>query len=472
MEIKDITTCKRIHFTGIKGIAMASLASVCTSRGIVVTGSDVPGHFPTDEILENIHVHVWENFSKEHIEESKPDVVIYTGAHHGIENPEVEAAQRVGIPVIPHGKALGLFMASQKRISIAGCHGKTTTSAMVSTILTLSNEDPSYAVGCGWIFPIGVPGRTGRGTWFVAEADEYVTDPAHDKTPRFMWQKPDICCITNIDFDHPDVYDTIDDIKIAYQKLVDTVSKDGYVVCNGDDQMSEFLTAKATMLRVGKKVTCDYVITNEKFSEKRTSFDLLCPDKTRMTIFLGVPGNHNISNAAQAAVVSLLIGCKRDDVVRSLALFTGTRRRFELIKESEGISYYDDYAHHPHEIEATLKAARLWFPNRRIIVVFEPHTYSRTKALLNEFGTALSNADIAIVSAIYASARENDTLGVTGKDIVSEIQKHSQHAVYKETADSIRGYLKDVIKPGDVVIFMGAGDIYLWSRKVVENISL
>jgi UDP-N-acetylmuramate--alanine ligase len=472
MEITDINSLKRVHFTGIKGIAMAALASVCVSRGMRVTGSDVPGSFPSDEILKKIGVSVLVGFSENHITETKPYVVIYTGAHHGLDNPEVVAAKNLGIPVLPHGKALGLFMASKKRISIAGCHGKTTTSAMVSTILTLSKQDPSYAVGCGWIFPIGVPGHSGRGKWFVAEADEYVTDPTHDKTPRFLWQHPNICCITNIDFDHPDVYDTIEDVKVAYQKLVDTVPEDGSIVCNGDDRMSEYLNANAKILRVGKNETCDYVITNEKFSEKHSSFDLLCPDKTRMTIVLGVPGNHNISNAAQAAVVSLLAGCSKNDVMRTLALFTGTRRRFELIKESKGIVYYDDYAHHPHEIEATLHAAKLWFPNRRIIVVFEPHTYSRTKALLHEFGTALSNADIAIVSAIYASARENDTLGITGNHIVSEILTHDAHAVYKENPELIIGYMKDILRSGDVVIFMGAGDIYLWSRTVVEKVSV
>jgi UDP-N-acetylmuramate--alanine ligase len=472
MEINDINTCKHVHFTGIKGIAMAALASVCTSRGMIVTGSDVPGHFPSDEILGKIHSHVWEDFSVDHIQEAKPDVVIYTGAHHGVENPEVTAAIDLGIPVIPHGKALGLFMAPKKRISIAGCHGKTTTSAMVATILTVSKQDPSYAVGCGWIFPIGVPGNSGKGPWFVAEADEYATDPAHDKTPRFMWQKPDICCITNIDFDHPDIYDTIDDIKTAYQNLVDTIPAEGLVVLNGDDKMSDCITSKSTIIRVGRNANCDYVVTNEKFLEQQISFELVCPDTSRLSCTLSVPGRHNILNAAQAAVVSLLAGCTKKDVASSLASFTGTRRRFEKLSESKGIVYYDDYAHHPHEIEATLQAAKLWFPNRRIIAIFEPHTYSRTKALLPEFGKALSKADIAVVSAIYASARENDTLGLTGNHVVEEIRRYSSGAMYIENHDKIPEYLKEILKSGDVVIFMGAGDIYLWSRRVIEQISL
>jgi len=200
-----ITKAKNIHFVGIKGIAMASLAVWAKEAGKLITGTDIEEHFPSDEVLSKAGISVDVGFDEKHIDTHKPDLVIYTGAHGGRDNEEVIEAQKRNIPVLPHGKALGQVMEGKRQITVAGSHGKTTVTAMIAMILAKAGLDPSYAIGSGMISGLGLPGHFGRGEWFVAEGDEYVTDPGHDQTPRFLWQKPEILVITNIDLDHPDV---------------------------------------------------------------------------------------------------------------------------------------------------------------------------------------------------------------------------------------------------------------------------
>lgn len=453
---------KRIHFVGIKGVAMAALAVWYKEAGYTVSGSDVQDEFPTDEVLAQGGITAWE-FSPKNITNIRPDLVIYTGAHGGRDNDEVVEASALGIPVLPHGKALGLVMKGKKQISVAGSHGKTTTTAMIATILSSVGYDPSYAIGCGEIRGLGLSGHCGKKDIFVAEADEYVTDPNHDATPRFLWQKPDVLVVTNIDFDHPDVYGSLAEVQKAFVKLQ---HQSKVTIVNADDAASGVLSAASTY---GFSPRAEFRATNIGFGAERTFFTLNQNGMKLTDITLKVPGRHNVLNAAAAAVAAKQLGLTWAQIAKGLLVFGGTKRRFEFVGQIGDSRVYDDYAHHPAEIKAQLTAVREWFPHSRIIVVFQPHTYSRTKALMREFSGAFTAAQEVILTDIYSSARETDTLGISGKTLVEETAKHHANVLYAPDYSSVSRTLRQHMQQGDIIIFMGAGDIYGWSKRFIEK---
>ncbi len=463
---------RRIHFVGMKGIAMAALAVWCKEAGFVVSGTDVEEEFPSDEVLATAGISVSTGFDAARITDAHPQLVIYTGAHGGMDNPEVQTAIAQGIPVLPHGKALGMAMAGKRQISVAGCHGKTTTTAMIATMLKTAGHDPSYAVGCGQISGLGLPGHNGSGQWFVAEADEYVTDPTHDATPRFLWQKPEIAVVTNVDYDHPDVYGSLKDVQKAFAAFVRQQKGLRVTIVNADDPASQHIIRSSkgnTVITYGTSSQADYRISRVEFGRERTVFQL---DRSGMAVtefFLKIPGKHNVLNATAAAIGCFSLGLSWEVIGRGLAAFGGTKRRFEKIGTIRGVAVYDDYAHHPKEILATTTAARAWYPNSRLIVVFQPHTYSRTHALMNEFSFAFGEANIVLLTDIYASKRESDTLGITGKTLTMEVKKHHSNVLYTPAYEDVASYLRKIMRSGDVIIYMGAGDIYAWSRTFVKE---
>lgn len=428
-----VNKSKRIYFVGIKGVAMAALAIWAKEAGKTVAGGDVMEEFPTDEELKKAGIVVHDGFNEAHLAAFQPDMVIYTGAHSGRDNPQVVYAKEHAIPSLPHGKALGLAMKRKRQISIAGSHGKTTTSAMIATILTEAGLDPSYAIGCGSIRGLGAAGHAGRGDWFVAEADEYVTDPGHDATPRFLWQKPEVLVVTNIDFDHPDVFSDLAAVQKVFVGLQQKQVGQKLTVINANDPASAVLASGENVVTFG-------------FSKKLSELKLQ------------VPGAHNMLNAAAAVASCSGIGIGWEAIKRGLERFGGTKRRLEKLGEFRGALVYDDYAHHPKEIEATIAALRDQYPKKRLIVVFQPHTYSRTKALLTDFTRALARADIAIVTDIYASARETQT---------EEGLAQRLGGVYIPTRNDVSEWLAKERKEDDVIVFMGAGDIYKWARKMI-----
>lgn len=468
MEILACAT--RIYFVGIKGVAMAALAIYCKEKGIKVAGSDVADEFPTDEELKKVNISVFTGFDGAHVAgKRKPDAVIFTGAHGGRDNPEVVAAAASGIPVFAHGQALGMIMQGKRQIVVAGSHGKTTTSAMIATILQSAKLDPSYAIGCGGITGVAAAGHFGKSDWFVAEGDEYVTDPGHDQTPRFLWTKPEILVVTNIDFDHPDVYADIKAVETAFVKLQQQQADQQLTVVNCDDQQSHVLMDGKNVVTFGFSPRADVRITHVAEGEQRMFFELEQHGIRLGEFVLKVPGNHNVANATAAIIATRAIGVNIADIRRGLLAFGGTKRRFEKIGESGTVLFYDDYAHHPHEIEATLAGAKRWYPDRNIIVVFQPHTYSRTKALLSEFSRAFSSAHTVILTEIYASAREHETLGVDGETLVSQTAKHHGHVYFAKDQEAVRALLHRIAGERDVVVFMGAGDIYTWGREIVAR---
>lgn len=468
----DFKKVKFIYFVGIKGVAMTALAIVAKEMRIKVTGSDLREKFVTDPVLKRNKINWLVGFKKENIEglKRKPDLVVVTGAHGGMTHPEAVAAKKMGLEVVMHGQALGLFMKDHQEISVAGCHGKTTTAAMTATILTKGGLGPSFAIGCGDIPVLGNPGHMGKGEYFVAEADEYATCPATCKTPRFMWQNPEIAVFTNVEFDHPDFFLNLENVKQAFLNFALKIPKNGLLVAGIDNQTVRQILPEVNcqVLTFGRSPLAEFQMNKVYFGRERTWFWLKHKGVDLGEFVLKVPGVHNALNAAAAAIVGNYLGISWSKIKASLKAFTGTKRRFEKIGQVQGISLYDDYAHHPTEIAATLKAARAWFPKRRIICLFQPHTFSRTKALFNEFARCFKEADLVVIADIYSSAREKDDLGVSSRLLASEIKKMQPRVFYKKGKEETIRFLRKSVLPADLILTMGAGDIFTWHEDILE----
>ncbi len=466
------TAYKHIHFVGIKGVAMTALALYFNDQGVSVTGSDGEGVFPTQQALDQAHILVSEGFSAATIEKQKNlDLVVYTGAHGGKDNTEVVTAVKLGIAVMALGQALGMVIDSIRLISVAGSHGKTTTSAMLASIFSASNVDPSYAIGCGEILGLGNPGHYGKGNVFIAEADEYMTDPGHDTKPRFLWQHPELLVVTNIDYDHPDAYKNLEDVQKAFLTLQNQMTGRKITVVNHDDVPSQILCQKDVQtVTYGYSKDSEYQITHVFFEEGQTYFTVAVRGTTIGEFILVVPGKHNILNALAAIVAAQEFGLSYEVIKKGLLTFEGAKRRLELIYTNKDIRIYDDYAHHPHEIIASLDALRSWYPKSHIITIFQPHTYSRTASLLPEFAKSFSRSDVVLIADIYASAREEIKTDVTSATLVEEISKNHSNVQYVKDLSGAMGYIKKHLSPGDIIVCMGAGDIYQWGYVIASHI--
>ncbi|MDP2637869.1 MAG: UDP-N-acetylmuramate--L-alanine ligase [Candidatus Levybacteria bacterium] len=448
---------KSIHFVGIKGVGMTPLAIIAKEAGIKVSGSDIALEFITDRSLKKAGISPLVDFSADHVR--NVDLVITTGAHGGFNNVEVMEAKRKNIKVITQGEAVGIFMDGKIfgrkfiGISITGTHGKTTTSAMVATVLKSSGKDPSFLIGTADAESLGAPGHYGSGNYFVAEADEYMTEPNFDKTIKHMWQHPKIAVLTNIEHDHPDVYDSIDSTRREFLKFANQLPKDGVLIVCGDDPQIKLLLLeyKGESITYGFSKQNDYVVG-----------DIL------KDVQLSVFGDHNRLNAAASFVVGLEIGLSKEEIKSGLVKFNGSKRRSEFIGTLEsGALVFDDYAHHPTEIKKTLKAFRDKFPDHRIICIFQPHTYSRTKSLFEQFSDSFNFADTVVLTNIYSSLREKPDLTVSMSTLTDKIKQKVKTALFLPKLDDVIEYINaSSFKNDTVIITMGAGDVY----KISQNL--
>lgn len=459
---------KRIHFVGIKGVGMTPLAIIAKEAGIAVSGSDIDERFITDQALESKGIKSLVGFSPEHIT-SDIELVITTGAHGGFDNPEVVKALDEGIPVMSAGEAVGEFMDGEvlgKKllgISIAGSHGKTTTTAMLTTILQENKLDPSYLIGTG-SFGNKLPGHFGKGTYFIAEADEYATEPKHDRKARFLWQHPKYALFTNIEHDHPDIYPTLESVVSVFKQFANKIPKDGVLVGNGDDERVYAITRNLSCRSVsyGFSPKNDYVLTHVHLSGAQTFFRVSHKGIDLGEFRLSVSGEHNALNALGATLLALEAGVTLDNIKAALTQFTGSKRRLEYKGQLvSGAHIFDDYAHHPTEIKSTLKSLRARYPQSTLIAIFQPHTYSRTKTLLNEFVSAFDAAHNVIITDIFPSAREAIDPTVSSKLLVEKLSTRHPAALYIQShEDIVNLIIKERLKDNVTVVFMGAGDIY------------
>ena len=452
----DFNKPERIHFIGIGGISMSGLAEILMDEGFQVSGSDAHRSALTAH-LEARGAVIYEGQRAENITEGI-DAVVYTAAIHG-DNPEFMEVKRREIPLLSRAELLGQMMKNYREaIAIAGTHGKTTTTSMVTEIFLAADSDPTISVG-GILHSIGGNIRVGGPEFFVTEACEY--------TNSFLSFYPTMAVILNIEEDHLDFFKDIHDIRRSFRLFAEKVPEKGAVIINGDIKDYGEITAdvRGRVITFGHAASNEYSAGNISYdSFARPSFDLYIRGEKKERLTLGVQGEHNVYNALAAVAVALENGIPMDAVKRGLSGFTGTERRFARKGERDGVTIIDDYAHHPQEIEATLRAAKN-YPHKRLVVAFQPHTYTRTKAFLDEFAEALSLADTVLLADIYP-ARETDTLGVSSADIVERLKKKGVDAWYLPTFDQVEEFILKNCTHGDLLITMGAGDIV----KVGENL--
>lgn len=456
-----ITALSHIHFTGIKGVGMASLSLCAQDLGIKVTGSDVEEEFITDETLKRRAIGWKVGFSAENLQ-PRPDLVVTTGAHGGLQNPEVAAAAKQGIPVMTHAQALGEFVKGKDIIAVCGVGGKSTTASMIATELSSAGRHPSFAIGVGDIFSLGTPGRYDKeGKEFICEADEFAISPEVDNRPRWSYLSPKVIVVTNIEHDHPDIYPTFEDTRRTFRQFCQKVPDDGLLVACVDNPNVAEVTSGITVPThtYGFAEKADWRIINLQVREQKAHFSLL-NNGQKHELTLTVAGKFNVVNAAAAFVVSQFLGVSAAEAISGVGRYTGCKRRVEKVGEKDGVLYYDDYAHHPTEILAVLNGFRDWFPDRRIIAVFQPHTYSRTKALFEEFAQSFGNANVVILVDIYSSARETDTLGVDSEKLAAQTGKYHNNVHYGGGRGETVELLGRLVNRGDVVVTLGAGDVY------------
>lgn len=458
---------QRVHLTGIKGVGMTALACCFKDLGMKVSGSDVDEVFVTDEVLRKKGI-AWQGFSEKNITQ-KIDLLIFTGAHQNKENPEMKKAKTLRIKVLSQGEVLGELMSLKKTgVSVCGVGGKTTTAAMMATLLDLLGGNPSFSIGAGFINPLDFPGRFDKkGKTFVAEADEYMASPS-DPTPKFFYQKPQVIVLTNLEYDHPDVYRNFKETKVAFKSFIKRLPSDGLLVAPIDSaKMRSFLEELEIPIQtVGFTSETDWQIKKYRMVDKGACFSLNYKGLFLDKIQISVPGQFNALNATAALAVMNFLGFSLKKAAGVLEKFKGTQRRFEFIGEVGGRKLFDDYAHHPKQLKATLQAAKRKFKTGRIWAIFQPHTFSRTKALFKKFTKSFVDADFVIIVPIYASAREKDKMGVSGRRLQKGIAKFHYQTFYRETPEQVTELLKEKSQPGDIIFTLGAGDIFQWHEGI------
>lgn len=445
---------KNVHFVGIGGVSMSALAEILVRRGYTVTGSDIG----TGEVLGRLRasgVIIYGAHDPSNITD-KTEIVVRTAAVHD-DNCEIIRARELGLPVVERALLLGAIMEGYGYpVSVAGTHGKTTTTSMISEILLDAGLDPSCLVG-GQMAHIGGNLRIGASEYIVCEACEYYDS--------FLSMTQKVAVVLNIDADHLDYFKNIENIKKSFGEFITQTGSDGIcVVCRDNANAMEVASrCLPKIVTFGFDERADFSVRNAVMHGMGSSFDIYRDGEPFASIELSVPGRHNISNAAAACAAACALGVDAENIAKGLARFTGTKRRFEIKGKFNGAVVADDYAHHPGEIRATLSAARE-LGYKRIICAFQPHTYSRTEALFDEFVEALALADMTLLAEIYA-AREKNVNGTSSRAIADRIEG----AAYFADFASLEEFLRKEAREGDLVITMGAGDIYKVAEALIEK---
>ena len=438
-----------VHFIGIGGISMSGLAEILLKENFTISGSDNKESALTDHLAEAGATVFYGQKASNIIDGI--DVVVYTAAVHE-DNEEYQAAKAKGLPMLSRAELLGQLMTNyQIPIAVSGTHGKTTTTSMLSQILLAGDMDPTISVG-GILKSIGGNIRVGCSEVFVTEACEY--------TNSFLHFFPKISIILNIDEDHLDFFKDLEDIRHSFRRFAELLPEDGTLVINGEierlDEITHDLPCK--VITYGLDSSANYSAVNITHNELgQASFDFVKDGGFVSRITLSVNGDHNVSNALAALAVADQLGISIEVAGKGLKEFHGTNRRFEYKGEFDGVTVIDDYAHHPTEITASLTAAG-HYPHREIWCIFQPHTYTRTKALFPEFVEALSHTDHVIITDIYA-AREKNTLGISSSELADAMKENGRDVYYISDFKEIEDFCREHCKKGDLLITMGAGDV-------------
>ena len=445
----DFNKPEHIHFIGIGGISMSGLAEILLGAGFGISGSDSKPSALTKQLEEKgakvFYGQCAENISADY------NCVVYTAAIHP-DNPEFARCVELDLPMLSRAELLGQIMKNYKTsIAVSGTHGKTTTTSMFSSVLLAADTDPTISVG-GILEAIGGNIRVGKSETFITEACEY--------TNSFLSFYPTLSIILNIEEDHMDFFKDLDDIMNSFRQFAMKLPKDGCLVINKEIKDYEKVTEglECNVITYGMDSSCTYYAKNIHFNEQGYGeFDVMYQDVSLGHIILSVPGQHNVSNALAVIAGARKLGISMEQIQAGLLGFSGANRRFQYKGSLNGDTIIDDYAHHPKEIRTTLEAAKN-YPHREVWCIFQPHTFTRTKAFFHEFATSLSLADHIILADIYA-ARETDTLGVSSELLAKEISELGADCYYFPSFDEIENFVKSHCIHGDLLITMGAGDV-------------
>ncbi len=452
-EIHLPTPPQHVHFVGIGGVGVSGLARILLGQGYRVSGSDMAASDATRALVE-LGATVAIGHDAANLRGAA--LVVATAAARD-DNPELEAARALGVPIIKRAALLGRLSLDRQCLAVAGTHGKSTTSGMATLALERAGLSPSFAVGAT-VRELGTNAALGTGPQFVVEADEY--------DYSFLWLRPSVAIVTNIEYDHPDLFADDEAVLSAFERFVGCIRRDGCLVLCAEDAGCRALASRVQAVDAVRLVTFGETIGDWRIAARdgRTAH-VSGPAGERVELALNVPGRHNLLNALAVLASARGLGIEPAELAPGLNAFGGVGRRFEVLFDSPDQVVIDDYAHHPTEIAATISAARERYPGRRLVVIFQPHTYSRTKALVDQFADALNRADVAILAEIYG-ARETETLGVSSGTIAAQMTSPAQVVA---TAASAASAAARAAQPGDVVLVMGAGDITRAAARLAED---
>jgi UDP-N-acetylmuramate--alanine ligase len=445
----------RVHLVGVGGVGMSGLARILLARGVDVSGSDAKDSV-TLTALRARGAEIVAGHDAALV--SGADAVVVSTAIRP-DNPEVEAARAAGVPLLRRAEMLAQLMAGSRAVAVAGTHGKTTTTSMVTIALQACGADPSFTIG-GDLNEPGSNAHHGSGDVFVAEADE--------SDGSFLLLPADVAVITNVEADHLDTWGDLAAVEDAFARFAAQVPRDGVLVACADDPGAAraATAASARVVTYGTDETATTRAEGVELDGTGSRFTVVHEGRRLGTCTLAVPGQHNVRNALAAVAVGLVLGQPFGELAAGLAAFGGVRRRFELRGVARGVRVYDDYAHHPTEIAATLAAAREVAAGGRLVVAFQPHLFSRTAAFAREFGAALALADDVVVMEVYA-AREDPVPGVSGRLVADAVPLPPERVVYEPSWLAVAGHLADRARHGDVVLTLGAGDVTLLAPEVL-----
>ena len=457
----DISRVRNIHLVGIGGCGMSAIAKVLHQMGYHVSGSDMKESVNTIR-LKDMGVPVFFRHRGANLREA--DLVVYSSAIPR-ENVELQEATSQNLPMITRAEMLSWIMTQSKvPIAVCGTHGKTTTTSMLSLIFDRCGLDPTFLIG-GENNDVGGNAKLGKGRYLIAEADE--------SDGSFTKLFPHIMILTNLEADHLDYYGTLEKLIKTFVTYVETLPQETSLITHSDHPIIlDFLkriNGKRQVFTYGKGKEADLYYDAATFQENQSQFDVFKKGEKLGRVILNVPGEQNIFNALAAITVGLEVGLDFPSMSEALQSFSGARRRFQPIGKTEDILIFDDYAHHPTEVTYTLQAARLGWPSRRIVAVFQPHRFTRTALLAEEFSTAFEQADMTIVSNVY-SAGEERMAGVSGKLISKGVEEQGKTVLYIPKKEKICDHLMEILKPGDLLLTMGAGDIYTVAKEVFHRL--
>ena len=452
---------KNVFFVGIGGIGMSGIAELLLNLGFNVSGSDINENDNVKR-LRNLNIDVKIGHSPSNINQDT-DVLVYSSAVP-IENPEIVRARQKGIPIIRRAEMLGeLISVKETSIAVSGTHGKTTTSSMIGTILAYAKKDPTMVVG-GLVHNIDTNSKLGNGDMIIVEADEF------DRS--FLALKPTIGIITNIELEHTDCYDDLKDLQDAFIQFCRSVPFYGEVILCADSPAVQEIIPKIErpMTTYGRSRDAAYRAKNIRFQENKSTYSIFRAEECLGEIKLNVPGEHNVLNSLAAVVLGIEMGLSFNDIQKGIYNYKGVRRRFDIKGTFNDIMVLDDYAHHPTEVKATIEAAKAGW-DRRIIAVFQPHLFTRTREFFREFSNSLELADVVLITDIYP-AREKPIPGVTSRLIYDILfQKMKDYCFLVPDLDDLESMLDKIIEPGDMIITMGAGNIWRYCESYSKHLN-